>query len=131
MSDKGNHAAEILIALRERYLLRLLRRGLGRRGRALIAMADGHDVLARIAARPPSVLVVDLDLAPMGGEELCRRLQAEMPQRDFLTCILTGSAEDQYGDFSEWFSNFRLIEKPLSIGALSRYIEDQLPEKAA
>ncbi|MEO1574286.1 MAG: response regulator [Pseudomonadota bacterium] len=131
MSDQIRQPSEILIAQREPFLLRVLERGLGARDRKLVAMMDGQQVLDRVRVNPPSVLIVDLDLAPMGGEELCRRLQTEVPQREFLTCVLTHSAEDQYGNFSEWFSNFRLMEKPLSVGLLNRYINDQLSETAA
>lgn len=131
MSDQSRQPSEILIAQREPYLLRLLRRGLDKRDRSIVSIADGQEVLNRVLVNPPSVLILDLDLSPMGGEELCRRLQSELPQREFLTCVLTHSAEDQYGNFSEWFSNFRLLEKPLSIGLLNRYIDDQLSERAA
>lgn len=131
MSEPIRQSSEILIAQREPFLLRVLERGLQARDRKLVAMTDGQQVLDRVRVSPPSVLIVDLDLVPMGGEELCRRLQTEVPQRDFLTCVLTHSAEDQYGNFSEWFSNFRLMEKPLSIGLLNRYINEQLAENAA
>lgn len=111
--------------------MRVIRSGLESRTRRVVALSDGHEVLRRVRTHPPAVLIVDVNLSPMGGEELCRRLQSEMPQREFLTCVLTNSAEDEYGHFSEWFSNFRLMDKPLSIGQLKRYIDDQLAARAA
>ena len=77
------------------------------------------------------MLVVDTNIAPMGGEELCRRLQSEMPNRKFLTCVLTASAEDEYGSYAEWFGNFRMLEKPVSIGNLRSYIDSHLADCAA
>ncbi len=130
MSQSAN-TKDILIAQQERFLLRVLTAGLAGAGRRLVAMTDGNEILRRIQVRAPSVLVVDTDLAPMGGEELCRRLQAEHPERDFLTCILTSSAEDEYGNFSEWFSNFRMMEKPVSVGLLRRHIDEHLADCAA
>ena len=103
MSEQSDHRSEIVIAQRERYLLRVLTAGLESTRRRVIPICDGNEVLRRVRAKPPAVLIVDLDLVPMGGEELCRRLQAELPQRDFLTCVLTDSADDQFGHFSEWF----------------------------
>ncbi|MFK7887760.1 MAG: two-component system response regulator [Gammaproteobacteria bacterium] len=130
MSQAENHN-DILIAQQERFLLRVLTTGLAGANRRIVPITDGQEILRRIQVRPPRVLIVDTDLAPMGGEELCRRLQAEHPEREFLTCILTSSAEDEFGNYSEWFSNFRMMEKPVSVGVLQRHISEHLMDRAA
>lgn len=123
--------SEILIAEKERYLLRVLTQGLRQPGRSVIALNNGESILARLRSSAPDVLVVDTNIAPMGGEELCRRVQSEMPNRKFLTCVLTASAEDEYGNYAEWFSNFRMLEKPVSVGCLRGYIDSHLTDCAA
>ena len=129
--DHTDNFKEILIAEHERFLLRVLTRGLGQPGRRIVAMSSGDDILQRVRTRPPAVLIVDTGISPMGGEELCRRIQTEMPERAFLTCVLTNGAEDEYGNYAEWFANFRMMEKPVSVGRLRRFIDDHLIDNAA
>jgi CheY-like chemotaxis protein len=123
--------SEILIAEKDRYLLRVLTQGLQQPDRRLIALNDGEAILQRLREAAPDVLIVDTNIAPMGGEELCRRLQSQMPNRKFLTCVLTSSAEDEYGNYAEWFGNFRMLEKPVSVGCLRSYIDVHLIDCAA
>ena len=129
--DETPKHKEILIAEHERFLLRILVRGLHQPDRRIVSMTSGDEILQRLREAPPEVLIVDTGLKPMGGEELCRRIQSEMPERNFLTCVLTDSAEDEYGNFADWFANFRLLEKPVSVGRLRRFIDDHLMDSAA
>ncbi|MEM6640754.1 MAG: response regulator [Pseudomonadota bacterium] len=128
MVEPPQHQTEIVLAVRERYLARVLMRGLSAPDRTVTRVTSGKAVLERLPSRVPHVLVVDLDLALMSGEELCRRVQAQMPERPFLTVVLASGAEDQYGHFSQWFSQFRLLEKPISLNALNALIEEHLTE---
>ncbi|MFK8015473.1 MAG: two-component system response regulator [Gammaproteobacteria bacterium] len=129
--DYTNNSNEILIAEHERFLLRVLTRGLNQPDRRIVAISSGEEILQRLRATPPAVLIVDTGISPMGGEELCRRIQTEMPERAFLTCVLTDCAEDEYGNYAEWFANFRMLEKPVSVGRLRRFIDDHLIDNAA
>lgn len=121
----------ILIAEPERFMLRVLCHGLERPGFNIATLANGEDVLRQVKVNPPHVLIVDSAIRPMSGEELCRRLQSDLPERTFLTCILTSSAEDEFGNFAEWFRNFRMLEKPVSMHRLIGYIERHAMDSAA
>jgi CheY-like chemotaxis protein len=129
--DDDKQQRRVLIAGNERYLMRVLRRGLEAAGYAVAEVCSGESALHAVRACAPDVLIVDSDLVPMNGEELCRRLQNQLPQRSFLTCILTSSAEDEYSGFAEWFSHFHMLEKPVSMHRLLGYIERFGPDRAA
>ncbi len=49
---------------------------LGGRGHAVEAVATGEEGLARLASRPPDVVVLDLMLPGLDGFEVCRRIRA-------------------------------------------------------
>ncbi|MDT0306655.1 response regulator transcription factor [Streptomyces sp. DSM 44917] len=52
---------------------------LSRAGFAVDRAADGHEALARAAARPPDLVVLDLMLPGLDGLTVCRRLRAAGP----------------------------------------------------
>ena len=112
-------------------MLRVLRRGLERARLRIVTVPDGDSALHAIKEHRPHVVVVDSEIHPMSGEELCRRIQTEFPDRRFLTCVLTSSAEDEHASYAQWFSNFRILEKPVSVRRLLRYIERHKTEEAA
>lgn len=112
-------------------MTRLLRRGLEHAGYSVITMSDGRAALRHIRKSPPDILITDADIQPMSGEELCQRLQSEMPERQFLTCVMTSSADDEYHRWASWFANFRILEKPVSMRNLLAYIEQHLADRAA
>lgn len=126
-----NDKTNILIAENERFLLRVLRHGLERPDYAITAVNSGDEVLRLVRGRAPDILIVDSEIRPMSGEELCRRVQTEFPERSFLTCILTAGAEDEFGNYAEWFRDFRMLEKPVSMHRLQDYIEAHLVDSTA
>jgi putative two-component system response regulator len=57
--------------------------------------ADGADALARVEARPPDLVLLDLDMPRMGGYEVCRRLKAHPRTRFVPVVIMTGELAEQ------------------------------------
>ena len=121
----------ILIAESERYMVRLLKHGLARADIVTSVVSNGDSVLRKLREEAPDILIVDTAIQPMSGEELCRRIQTDFPNRAFLTCVLTDSAEDEYANFAQWFSNFRMLEKPVSLRQLLSHILRHTANKAA
>ena len=103
--------------------MRILRQGFEQAGYMVTVAGDGEAVLRYLREATPDVLVVDGNITPMSGEELCRRIQADFPDRRFLVCVLTDSAEDEYANYAQWFTNFRMLEKPISLRRLMSHVE--------
>lgn len=112
-------------------MVRVLRHGLEKAGYRVTVVSDGDSVLRSLREESPDVLIVDSGIRPMSGEELCRRIQSDLPDRRFLTCVLTDSAEDEYASYSQWFSNFRMLEKPISLRQLLGYLERHTADAVA
>ncbi|WP_340682319.1 response regulator transcription factor [Amycolatopsis coloradensis] len=64
---------------------------LGGRGHAVDAVATGEEGLARLASRPPDIVVLDLMLPGLDGFEVCRRIRAA---GDLPIIMLTARNED-------------------------------------
>ncbi len=122
MTD-SNNKANIMVVEQESFLARIICRGLTRSGFAVRHFAVGETALEEIGKASPDFVIVSTDMSPMSGEEFCRRLQSEHPDRSFPVFVMTDSAQDMYTRWSHWFANFRMIDKPISLRAIVESIE--------
>ncbi len=67
----------VLVVDDDRELLELVQRALIRDGQEVDTATSGEEALQRIDQRSPDILVLDLGLPDLSGEELCNRLRAE------------------------------------------------------
>ncbi len=113
----------VLILQRYRFLTRVLRTALEKAGYAIVVTSSGEDALKRIRHEDLAALIVDADIRPMSGEEFCRRVQSDRPERRFETCVLSSSAEDEHPNYVQWFTRFRIFPKPISTNEILRHLE--------
>lgn len=92
-------------------------RVLERAGHQVDAVADGVHGLAALRRARPDLLITDLDMPRLGGEEMCRRAAAEGILTDVPILIISGAM--QPGD-----------TRPIEIGAadvlLKPFVGDEL-----
>ena len=72
---------------------RLVARILGARGDVVLAAGSGAEACRLAAERPPAVVLLDLHLPDMSGEEVVRRLAARPETRDVPVVVVTGGAD--------------------------------------
>ena len=72
----------VLIAEDDDRLARAVTAGLRRRGMTVDVALDGGNALDRLAGNAYDVVVLDLDLPGVHGDEICRRLAAARSVRD-------------------------------------------------
>ncbi len=72
-------ASTILLVEDDEPLRTLLRRMLERRGFAVVTATDGRDGMERFRERPVDIVVTDMMMPEMGGDELIRTLLVERP----------------------------------------------------
>ena len=106
---------KILIADDEPHVLRVMKMSLENEGYAVDTCANGMEALARIERQHPDILITDIQMPQMTGEELCRHIEEYLPERDFLIFVLTSRTEIEHREWSRQVDNLQFLEKPVSI----------------
>ena len=106
---------KILIADDEPHVLRVLKMSLEKEGYAVDVCANGNEAVARLAQEQPDILITDIQMPQMTGEELCKYIQQRMPNRRFLIFVLTSRTEIEHREWSRGINNLLFLEKPVSI----------------
>jgi len=114
---------KILIADDEPHVLRVLKLSLEKEGYAVETCANGKEALTRLEQEHPDILITDIQMPLMTGEELCRHIKQHMPERKFLIFVLTSRTEIEHREWSRDINNLLFLEKPVSIRNLLEKIE--------
>ncbi len=99
-------------------VIRVMSLALKKGGYQVDVAVDGEDALAKIAASCPDVLITDIEMPRMTGQQLCQHIQETMPDRKFPILILTSLTALEHRQWSKHISNLIFIEKPISIRKL-------------
>jgi DNA-binding NtrC family response regulator len=71
----------VLITDRNRHVRNFLRRELIAEGYQVEVVVDGRDLLRKISKAPPvDLLILDLEITPLGGVAVLRRIQRQHPK---------------------------------------------------
>jgi len=114
----------ILIADDEPYVVRVLKLSLERAGYQVEWVNNGKLALERVHADPPDVLITDIQMPMMTGKELCARIKAELPQRDFLIFVVTSRTEVEHREWSSQMDKLMFLEKPVSMRNLLAKLDE-------
>jgi CheY-like chemotaxis protein len=104
----------ILIVDDEAHVIRVLRLMLERSGYTVISASDGNEALAKMAERRPDAMVSDIQMAGMGGRELCQTVRTRYPDEPFLILVMTSMTAADEREWVRKLSNIDFLEKPLS-----------------
>lgn len=115
---------KIVITDDEPHVLRVLKMSLEKEGYEVEAFSNGADALEHIQQFPPDVLITDIQMPRMTGEELCKHIQQNMPERKFLIFVLTSRTEMEHREWSRQIDNLLFLEKPVSIRNLVARLSD-------
>jgi DNA-binding response OmpR family regulator len=117
----------ILIVDDEPHVTRVLSLCLTRAGYDVDHAPDGAAALEKIGARPPDFLITDVNMPGMGGEQLCRAIHAQYPDRRFPILVMTSMTARENREWASKIPNTEFLEKPLS----PRSLIDRLGAHAA
>lgn len=110
--------SHILIADDEPMVLRVYKTSLQREGYTVETVGNGELALAAIRARQPDALITDIEMPKLSGEQLCRQIAAEIPDRRFPIIVQTSLTADQHRSWSAEIDNLAFMEKPISLRKL-------------
>ncbi len=105
---------KILIVDDEPFILRVLKMKLELGGYEVVTASNGAEALEKMAQDPPAVLITDINMPHMGGQELCRRLAECSEQSPIFTIVVTSDADRAIREWSAQSGNTRFVEKPFS-----------------
>jgi DNA-binding response OmpR family regulator len=108
----------ILIAEDEPHAVRILQRSLERVGYQVETSLNGEQALAMILAEHPDVLISDINMPRMNGDELCKRVRERISGQHMMIIVLTSKTEIEHRDWSRDLENTQFMEKPISIRKL-------------
>ncbi len=114
---------KIVIADDEPHVLRVLKLSLEKEGYMVETCANGNEALTRLEQEYPDILITDIQMPLMDGEELCRHIEQHMPGRKFLIFVLTSRTEIEHREWSRDINNLLFLEKPVSIRNLVEKID--------
>ena len=115
---------KIMLVDDEIHVLRILRLSLEKQGYEIDTFNNGEDALEALKRLKPDVLITDIEMPRMTGEELCKQIRIEYPDRNFLIIVLTSRTEIEHREWSANFENLQFIEKPISMRKLIIQLED-------
>jgi putative two-component system response regulator len=95
MAAGNPRAAHILVTDDDPSISRMLRYFLQAEGYRVTQAGDGRAALAAVAAEPPDLILLDLEMPRLGGFEVCRQLKEEPDTCLVPILILTGHAASE------------------------------------
>jgi len=95
MSDAANAPVQILVIEDEDDIRNLIVMNLKRAGFEVMSAGNGFDGLSLLKAHRPPVLLLDLMLPDMSGEEICARLRSDAEIKDTYVIMVTARTEEQ------------------------------------
>ncbi|MFW2405992.1 MAG: response regulator [Gammaproteobacteria bacterium] len=104
----------ILLADDEPMVLRVLRLQLQNAGYAVETAPNGEEALNKILETAPDVLITDIEMPKMTGEELCKTLRDRLPERSFPIFVATSLTGLEHRRWAQSIANLHFLEKPLS-----------------
>ena len=106
-------AKKILIVDDEPDILKIVTYRLGKAGYEIIAAADGQKGLDLIKEQKPDLVLLDLRLPVLDGDEVCKQVKADDKLKDIPVILLTAtSSVNKIADFCkisdcrDFFANF-------------------------
>lgn len=121
----------ILIADDEPHMIRVITQFLERAGYQVQIVRNGQKALDAIRESPPDLLLTDIQMPNMTGEQLCEALQREMPERTFPIMVMTSMTDIEHRQWTAAMRNTTFLEKPLSMRKLIVQLDQLFADQQA
>lgn len=118
----------ILIVDDEAMARRMLGRTLQKAGYEFIEARDGLHAWELLSESRPDAMITDIDMPRMSGQELCKRIKEEMPDRRFPIFVVTSKTAIEHREWSSGIPRLSFFEKPLSLRRLVGHLEAVLDD---
>ena len=110
----------------------LMRSIVGRRGAVdLVVVSRGAEALDMVFAAPPDLLLLDLHLPDISGEEVLRRLRTDPRTSTLPVVVITADAAPQVRQQLSALGADAFLAKPFDIGQVLSWIDDPLQGRSS
>lgn len=106
--------------------IRVVKMTLERGGYDIETFPNGKAALERIREQQPDALITDIEMPVMTGEELCKHIQEEFPERSFPIFVVTSVTDLAHRAWARKMVNLSFLEKPLSMRRLTADLQKAL-----
>lgn len=122
---------EILIADDEAHARRILQMALEKAGYKVRVAQNGQDALEQFRQKMPDILITDIQMPKMTGEQLCKQLLADHPDLPIPVFVLTSRAEREHREWVNAMPRGNFVEKPVSIKQLLKALSEVTAQDSA
>ena len=116
----------VLIVEDEAVILRLLEVNFRLAGFEVETAARGEEALAKAAARPPDVAILDIMLPGLSGLEVCERLRATPATAELPIVMLSARTQDEDRERSYALGVVAYVTKPFEPAELVEVVRNAL-----
>ena len=110
----------------DRCIASLLHHVLLSEGYDVIVAQDGLEALDAVREREPDLVLLDVDMPRMTGDEVCRRLKSSPATRLIPVIMITANEGSRHKAYAEYLGVVDYIRKPFAMERLLEAVEKAL-----
>lgn len=108
------NAHKVLIIDDEPHIVRVLKMKLENAGYKVITAANGLDGLEKFIKEKPLVVITDINMPLVDGQEMCKMIDELKEKHSFFIVVMTSSVESDIHNWARENENIHFVEKPFS-----------------
>ena len=116
----------VMIVDDEPHVIHVIKQYLERRGLDVVSAANGKQALELFEKSRPDIIITDIQMPVMTGQELCEKLIRRYAQQLPHIFVMTSRTDKELRTWAELFPNIQFLEKPLSLRRLNLKIDEFL-----
>ncbi|MBU1726302.1 MAG: response regulator [Candidatus Omnitrophica bacterium] len=115
---------KILIVDDDREILEIVERILELKGYTIFTALNGEEALRKVEGASPDLIILDLVLPLVSGEQVCRKIKRNPKTKDIPIIMLTGKDSEADEIIGRVLGADYYLTKPLGVEKLLQAIED-------
>lgn len=105
---------KVLIVDDEPYVSEVLRHFLSKNGYQVHTASNGEEATHAVLSIHPEVVITDIQMPKMGGQELCSWIRENDPDFSGLIVVMTSRTDRDLRTWADQMDDIVFLEKPLS-----------------
>ena len=120
---------KILLVDDEPHVIKVLKIFLDKNGYLVSVAHNGEQALEKIETENPDVVITDVQMPKMNGQELCKKIDEGFIDPSPHMIMMTSRTDKDIRDIASQIPNLEFLEKPLSPRNLVNLLRDHFQAK--